>query len=46
MEKFPFLFFVRTAPGVQLGFSPCLFVEVALRHLFPPRKDKVKGAAD
>ena len=22
MERFPFLFFVRTAPGVQLGFGP------------------------
>ena len=45
-EKFPFLFFVRTAPGVQLWFWPHLCVYVALRLLFPPRQDGVKAAAD
>ena len=29
MERFPFLFFFCTAPGVQLWFWPCLCAEVA-----------------
>ena len=45
-ERFPFLFFVRTAPGVQLWIGPasaCRSPEGICSSL---RQDGVKGAAD
>ena len=42
-ERFPFLFFVRTAPGVQFGpASACRSPEGVCS---PPRQNGVKGAA-
>ena len=41
-EKFPFLFFVCTAPGVQLWVWPHLCVLAALRFLLLPRQDGLK----
>ena len=38
-ERFPFLFFGHTAPGVQLWFWPFLCLSAILRHLFLPNQE-------
>ena len=45
-QKFPFLFFVRTAPGVQLWIWLRLWCRLPEGFCSLPRQDGVKGAAD